>query len=178
MVRQSAEYARKLGVPQARIDFKGGTLNTENVLDQFDLDLGKYLSNFSHENPKKSYTLRKDLRALRQPVLLIFDSYEDAAENKDIADWLNMHLLGDLDSAPAVAVIIAGQKVPERANTNWRELARYFSLKPITELEHWKEWASRRFPTLHEDALNVLLKATGGQPSLMASLCEGIVKAE
>lgn len=178
LVRQSAEYARKLDVPHARIDFKAGTLNTENVLDQVDLDLGKHLLNFSQEHPKKSYTLRKDLRALRQPVLLIFDSYEDAAENKDIADWLNVHLLGDLESAPAVAVIIAGQKVPERANTNWRELARHFSLLPITELEHWKEWASHRFPTIQEGALNVLLKATGGQPSLMASLCEGIAKAE
>jgi hypothetical protein len=178
LVRQSAEYARKLGVPHARIDFKGGTLNTENVLDQVDLDLGKYLSNFSQEQPKKSYTLRRDLRALRQPVLLIFDSYEDAAENRDIADWLNVHLLGDLESAPAVAVILTGQKVPERANTNWSELARHFSLLPITELEHWKEWASHRFPTIQEGALDVLLKATGGQPSLMASLCEGIAKAE
>ena len=178
MVRQSAEYARKLGISVGVIDFKGGTLKTDDVLDQIDLDLGTRLPNFSQEKPRKSYTLRKDLRALRQAVLLIFDSYEDAAENKDIVDWLNVQLLGDLESTPAVAVIIAGQKTPERANTNWRELARHFSFTPITELVHWKEWASRRYPNVQEGALDILLKATGGQPSLMASLCEGIAKSE
>lgn len=177
MVRQSAEYARRLGIPAAFIDFKGGTLRTDDVLDQIDLDLGTRLPNFSQERPKKSYTLRKDLRALRQPVLLIFDSYEDAAENKDIVDWLNVHLLGDLESAPAVAVIVAGQKVPERMNASWRDLARHFSLTFITELEHWREWALRLYPDVQEGDLNTLLKATGGQPSLMASLCEGIAKA-
>lgn len=178
LIRQSAEYARKLDISVALIDFKGGKLQTEGVLDQVDLDVGARLPNFSAEQPKKSYTLRKDLRALRQPVLLIIDSYEDVAENKDIVDWLNVQLLGDLEAAPAVIVILAGQKVPDRARTNWRELARHFPLTPITEIEHWKEWASRRFPTVQEEALNILLKATGGQPLLMASLCEGIAKAE
>jgi len=178
MVRQSAEYARKLGISVGVIDFKGGTLKTDDVLDQIDLDLGTHLPHFSQEKPRKSYTLRKDLRALRQPALLIFDSYEDAAENKDIVDWLNVQLLGDLESAPAVTVIIAGQKTPERVNTNWRELALHFSFTPITELVHWKEWASRRYPNVQEGALDILLKATGGQPSLMASLCEGIAKSE
>ncbi|HET9282141.1 MAG TPA: SEFIR domain-containing protein [Candidatus Angelobacter sp.] len=177
LTRQSAEYARVLGVPHARIDFKGGILNTENVLDQLDLDLGKYLPDFFQEKPKKSYTLRKDLRALRQPTLLIFDSYEDAAENKEIVDWLNVQLLGDMESAPAVVVIIAGQKVPESANTNWRELTRHFLLAPITELEHWKEWVSRRFPNVKESDLDPLLRATRGQPSLMASLCEVLAKS-
>jgi hypothetical protein len=178
LLRQSREYANKLGVPVAFIDFKGGTLNTEDVLGQIDLELGGRLPNFSPEQPKKSYTLRKDLRALRQPVLLIFDSYEDAADNQSIADWLNVQLLGDLESAPAVALILAGQKTPERAHASWRDLARHFPLSPITELAHWKEWASRHYPNVHESHLSTLLKATGGQPSLMASLCEGIAKAE
>jgi hypothetical protein len=178
LVRQSAEYARKLGVSVAFIDFKGGTSNTQDVLGQIDLDLGARLPNFSQELPKKSYTLRKDLRTLRQPVLLIFDSYEDAADNQNIVDWLNVQLLGDLESAPAVAVILGGQKTPERAHASWRDFARHFSLSPITELEHWKEWASRHYPKVHEGHLRTLLKATGGQPSLMASLCEGIAKAE
>jgi len=178
LARQSAQYARKLSIPVALIDFKGGTLTTDDVLEQIDLEIGALLPNFSQEQPKKSYTLRKDLRALRQPMLFIFDSYEDAAENQNIVDWLNVQFLGDLASAPAVAVIIAGQKTPERANTNWRELARHFSFTPITELVHWKEWASRRYPNVQEGALDILLKATGGQPSLMTSLCEGIAKSE
>ena len=147
------------------------------MLGRIELDIGTELPNFSHEQSKKAYTLLKDLRALRRPALLIFDSYEDIAGNQAIVDWLNIHLLGDLESAPAVAMIIAGQKVPDRTHASWRNLAHHFPLSLITDLEHWKEWASRRYPHVPESALNTLLQLAGGQPSLMVVYCQTIAKA-
>lgn len=178
LVRKAAAYARKLGVPVAYVDFKSGTLKTEDVLGQIDVDLGAHLPNFSQNEPKKSHLLRKDLRALRQPVLIIFDSYEDVASNQSIAEWLNVQLLDDLGNAPTVAVIVSGQKVPDFAHASWRDLARHLPLLPITEIEHWKEWISRRYPDFQEKGdLKTILKIAKGLPSVMVTLCEGIAKS-
>jgi hypothetical protein len=177
LVRQVRAYAGKAGVPVAYIDFKSGTLKTEDVLGHIDVDLGLQLPNFS-KDPTKPYSLRKDLRALRQPVLFIFDSYEDVAGNQSIANWLNVQFLADLGSAPAVAVIIAGQKVPDHIHASWRDLVRYFSLSVITEAEHWNPWISRRYPDLHKKGdFNTILKAAQGQPSLIVTLCEALAKS-
>jgi hypothetical protein len=178
LVRQSAAYAKKIGVPVAYIDFKGGTLKTDDVLSQIDLDIGAHLPTFSKEEPRKPYSLRKDLRALGQPVLLIFDSYEDVAGNQNIAEWLNVQLLGDLGSAPAVTVIVAGQRVPDPTHPSWRDLVRHFALSPITEVEHWTEWVSRKYPDFQQKGdLNTILKLAKGQPSVMVTLCEAIAKS-
>jgi hypothetical protein len=177
LVRHAKSYAARVGIPTVFVDFKGGTRKIEDILGQIDLDLGAHLPHFSIEEIKKTYTLRKDLRALRRPVLFIFDSYEDAAGNQNIAEWLNVQFLGDLGSAPAVAVIIAGQKVPDRTHTSWRHLARYFLLEPIEEFEHWKDWASRKYPNVTENVLNTLLQLAEGQPSLMVVYCQRMSKA-
>lgn len=177
LARHAKAYASRVGVPAVYVDFKGGTVKTEDILGQIDLDLGTHLPRFSIEEIKKIYSLRKDLRALRRPALFIFDSYEDAAANQSIAEWLNVQFLGDLESTPAVAVIIAGQKVPDRTHASWRDLARYFSLEPIKELDHWKDWALRKYPNITESVLNTLLKLAGGQPSLMVVYCQTISKA-
>lgn len=179
LARQVKTYGKQLGLLVVHVDFKSGILKTtEDILGLIDLELGEHLPMFSREHPKTLASLRKDLRALRRPVLMIFDSYEDVADNKTIADWLNVYLLGDIESAPGTAVIIAGQKVPDRTHANWRDLAQYFLLSPITEPEHWSEWVSRRYPDFHQKGdLNTLVKASRGQPSLMVTLCETIAKA-
>lgn len=177
LVRQSVAYAKQLGMPVAHIDFKSGTLKTEDVLGLIDLEVGSHLPNFFRQEPKKIYTFKKDLRALRNPILFIFDSYEDAVGNHNLAEWLNVQLLGDLENTPAIAVIIAGQKVPDSTHTSWRNLVRDFHLLPITESAPWKEWALHRYPNVCESDLNTLLRLAGGQPSLMVVYCETIAKA-
>jgi SEFIR domain-containing protein len=131
LVRQAAAYAKKLGLPVARVDFRVGTLNTEAILGQLYLDLGDHLPNFSREGANKTFLLCKDLRALRQPVFLILDSYEDAADNKPVADWLNQQLLTEVENAFSLAVVVAGQRVPDLAKVGWRDLARHLRLEPI-----------------------------------------------
>ncbi|HEV3315840.1 MAG TPA: SEFIR domain-containing protein [Candidatus Angelobacter sp.] len=178
LLRQTSAYAQKLGLPVAQIDFKGGVLKIEDVLGIIDLELGAHLPNFSRDGANKSHMLRKDLRGLRQPVLLIFDSYEAGAANQFIADWLSQQLLTEVGTALGLAVIISGQKAPDFANAGWRELARHLPLTPITEIEHWQVWVSRRYPAFHDKGdLLTLLKLAEGNPSAMAHFCALIAKS-
>jgi hypothetical protein len=158
------------------VDFKGGGVDVPAVLGQFDLDLGMNLPNFSRLGADKTHLLRKDLRALRQPVLIIFDSYEEAAGNKPVADWLCQQFLNEIETAIGLAVIVAGQRIPKSASTSWSELTRCLQLEPITEPEHWEPWIDRRYPKFRQQGahLPTVLMSARGNPALVATLCEAI----
>jgi hypothetical protein len=176
LVRCAASYAEQLGLPVAHIDFKDAGVDTERVLGRFDLELGALLPQFSRD-PTKLHVLRKDLRALRRPVLLIFDSYEMAAANKVLSDLVSGEILAEARRAPAVAVIVAGQVAPDATHADWRSDSRRVCLEPITRVEHWESWVDRKFPSFHEKNadINTLLMATGGNPKLIAELVQAIV---
>jgi hypothetical protein len=105
-------------------------------LGQFDLELYELLPNFCRDGASKVHLLRRDLRTVRRPVLVIFDTYEHCAGNKPVADWLNQQLFAEVETSPSLAVIVAGQLVPDFRNTAWRDVVRYLPLRPITEIEH------------------------------------------
>jgi hypothetical protein len=175
LAQQAVTYAKKLGIPVVCVDFKGGGLNLKAILGQFDLDLGKYLPNFSREGANKTHLLRKDLRALRQPVLVIFDTYEHT--NKIVEDWLNQQFLPEVETALCLAVIIAGQKVPDKAR--WRDLAHHLCLEAITEIAHWEPWIERRYPRFSAKGahLPTVLMFAQGNPAVMSAACEAISKS-
>jgi hypothetical protein len=179
LIRQAEVYARHLGIPVVHVDGKGGGLNLEAILGQFDLDLGTRLPNFAREGAGKTHLLRKDLRALRQPVLIIFDGYEDVAGNKIVEDWIIQQFLPEVEMALCLAVIIAGQWVPEHGRTRWRDLARHLPLDPITEIGHWEPWVERRYPRFREKGahLPTLLMISQGNPAVVSAACEAISKS-
>jgi hypothetical protein len=173
LVREALRYGRTLGIPVAHIDFKGGGSDIEAILGQIDLDLGAHLPDFSQHGGNKTHLLRKDLRALRHPVLLCFDTYEHAADNRNVADWLSIQLLAEAETSLALAVIVAGQRVPPMAAAPWRELARHLVLKPIEAIEHWEPWLERRHPGVDlAPHLNTVLKLAQGNPANVATYCE------
>lgn len=179
LVRQAAVYAKQIGLPVVRVDFKA-VPDVAGVLGQFDLDLGERLPNFSREGAGKTHLLRKDLRALRQPALLIFDSYDrHVLDNKPVADWFNQHLLAEVETALALAVIVAGQERPNLAGAGWHELARRMPLDPITEPAAWESWIHRRYPAFRAKGahLPTVLMAAGGNPALVSTLCDGIARS-
>ena len=160
LLHQAAAYAKQVGIPLVRVDFKGGRQDVEAVLGQFDLDLGAhYLPQFSRAGATKTHLLRKDLRDLRQPVLTIFDSYERAAENKPVADWLSQQFLAEVETALGLAAIVAGQKVPRFADAPWRDSARHIPRLPIMDIAQWEPWIERRYPGFDKDThLRTVLK--------------------
>jgi hypothetical protein len=175
LVRCAADYAKKLELPVAHVDFKYFGVDTGHVLGTFDLELGELLPQFRRD-PTKLHVLRKDLRALRQPLLLIFDSYETAATNKALSDLVSGVILAEAVTAPAVAVIVAGQVVPDAAHAVWRDDSRRVCLEPITRVEHWEGWLARKFPSFREKKadINTILMATGGNPKVVAELFQAI----
>jgi hypothetical protein len=74
LVRETTAYAKRLRIPVVQLDLKGGGLDVEDILGQFYLDLGQSLPDFSRDRGS-TVLLRKDLRGLRQPVLVMFDTY-------------------------------------------------------------------------------------------------------
>ena len=125
-----------------------------------------------------SILLRKDLRTLRYPVLLIFDAYEGAANNRELVAWLSEQLLAEVETASNLLVIIAGQRVPTFETAVWRRMAKHLRLNPITNLESWERWVARRYPTFpeRERHLPTLLKLSAGSPLLMATFCATLSK--
>lgn len=179
LVRHAEAYAKRLGLPVVRVDFKA-VQDVAGVLGQFDLDLGGQLPNFSRAGAGKTHLLRKDLRALRQPVLLIFDSYDKhVLDNKPVADWLNQLLLAEVETALGLAVIVAGQERPNLPGAGWNDLARHVPLDPITNPEAWEGWIDRRYPTFRTKGahLPTVLMAAGGNPALVSTLCDGIARS-
>lgn len=175
LVRQAVAYARRLGIPVVQVDFKGGGENVEAVLGQFDLDLGEHLPNFCRDGSCKPHLLRKDLRALRRPVLAIFDTYEKAADNQPVADLLSQQLLWEVETALGLAAIVAGQRVPDLAAAPWRDLARHIPLQPITDAAHWVPWLERRYPHMeHQKHLATILILTDGNPANVSSFCKTV----
>jgi hypothetical protein len=178
LVREAAAYAKSLGITMARVDLKS-TRDIPAILGQLDVDLSKLLPNFTSEGGSKTHLLRKDLRALRQPALLIFDSYDqDVVDNPPVADWLSQQVLNEVETALGVAVIVAGQRSPDFRNAGWRNLARHLPLAPITEAAHWEPWIERRYPSFRSKRadLSTVLMIAGGNPAVVSASCEAIAK--
>jgi hypothetical protein len=178
LIRHAAAYARRLGIRVVHLDFKGGGLDVEGILGQFDRELGQSLPNFSREGASKSHLLCKDLGGLRQPVLVIFDSYEGCAGNKPVVDWLDQQFLAEVETALGLAVIVAGQRVCDYNGAPWQDQARHFPLKPITEIEHWEPWVEQHYPDFRKKGadLNTILMLAEGNPAVVSSACETISK--
>ena len=179
LVREAKEYAKTLDIPVVHVDLKGGGLDVAGIMGQFDLDLAQHLRNFSQEGANKTHLLRKDLRALRHPILVILDSYEDVARNRAVSDWLNLQLFTEVETALGLAVIVAGQEVPDYKSAGWRNLARHLALKPITEIEHWEPWVDRHYPDFRQKRadLGTVLMYARGIPLVVSNVCEVISKS-
>jgi hypothetical protein len=178
LIHQAIGYAKKLNIPVGRVDFRGGVLDVAGILGQFDLDLGAQLPTFSRGGADKVHLLRKDLRTLREPVLVVFDTYEHIATNKTVADWLNQQFLVEVETAPGLAVIIAGQEVPQYRSAGWRDLALHLPLSPITEIEHWTPWVEQHYPEFRNKGadLPTVLMISKGNPMVTSRTCEAISK--
>jgi hypothetical protein len=169
LVRQAATYAKGLNVPVVQLDLRGGELDVEGILGQFYLDLGQSLPDFSREGGSKTILLRKDLRRLRQPVLAIFDTYEGCVGNQTVVDWINQQFLIEVETALGLAVIVAGQRIPDYNGGRWQNQARHFALKPITDVEQWVPWVEAHYPGFRGTGVDLptLVMIARGNPAVI-----------
>lgn len=179
LLRQAARYARELHIPVARINFKCGSLDVAGVLGQFALELREYLPSFCREGGTKTHLLRQDLRDLRRPVLVLCDHFEDAAENRAVAEWLTQQFLPEVETSLGLAVIVAGQRVPNPSVAVWGDLARHVELQPIKSMEHWEPWTRQKFPDWKDRSkhLETILLLSKGNPAAVAQFCRTVAES-
>lgn len=177
LVRQCAAYAKQASVTVAKLDFKGALKSAEDVLGALSVELAGLLPEFAGPGGPKLHVLRRELRELRRPVLLILDTYERARSLSDLADWVEHQLLAEVNTAPTLLAILSGQQMPDVDQVPWREHAQPFKIGPIKERHHWEAWIARKFPTLvrHTETLVML---TGGVPGNMAANLKTLAQAE
>ena len=122
------------------------------------------------------YQLISDLQHLPAPLLLFFDTYEQAPA--EAQKWVESQFLPRLDQALGVIVIVAGQRVPDRGKYAWRGLAETRELKPISRVEDWMEYSSFTLgcPHVTRDHVAALTLVTGGNPGQVSAFLDTLVR--
>ena len=169
-------YAKHLKLAAASLDFKGCPLLDE-LFEALRLDLGPKILRESHKasGAARFYQFISDLQHLSGPLVLFFDTYQEASDESQ--KWIEGQLLARLDKTPAVVVVIAGQKIPAHDKHAWRILAEARELRSIETVQDWLEYSERRWrnPNVNADHVQALTLATGGNPGQLSALLEAMV---
>ena len=177
MLNELNNYARKQNITTAFLDFKGcPTLDDLFEILLLDVDHSLIPNTVNAEESKRQHKFISDLKQLQTPLLLIFDTYEQASE--EAKRWLESQLLQRLKQAPAVIIIIAGQDVPEYDKYSWSVLAKEYDLPPIDKVQDWLEFTHNKWgcTKITKQQVETLTKATEGNPAQLFSLLEVFVK--
>ena len=77
----------------------------------------------------------KDAGSLNLPLLLIFDTYEQATF--EVKEWISGPFLSRAARTEQVRVLIAGQEVPNSNNIEWGGCSETHNLLGVPDAEHW-----------------------------------------
>jgi hypothetical protein len=147
LLRAAASYAKVLCLPVAYVDFKvTELLSHTGFLKSLRLDLGTLLPGFAVAQELDPWKLLEDLRRLSTPVLIVLDTYEKITANKELLDWIEIELLAEVEHGKQIRFLIGGQKVPERIQNRWRDLADEIELDRINDKQAWKVWIQQKNP--------------------------------
>ena len=76
-----------------------------------------------------------DLDEFDQPVLLMFDTYEQATT--EVQNWISGPLLSRAAYGEHVRVLIAGKQVPDWNNIEWGHCCNHRELYGVPDAQHW-----------------------------------------
>jgi hypothetical protein len=111
----------------------------------------------------------EDLRALNQPLLFMFDTYETAVVGSELDKWISSEFLASAVRTSHLVVVIAGQRVPA-PTSEWRRYHEHCRLGPIRNPDVWQVCAqSARIP-LERHEIQTLCWAVDGHYSQMMAL--------
>lgn len=104
----------------------------------------------------------EDLRAVRENVVVIFDTFEKAPP--DLQNWLGSAFLRHMVRLSHVRVVIGGQSVPERSIEKWEAVCERRELRAIDDVEAWFEFAREMKWTFDRSAVQAIVMAFEGFP--------------
>ena len=168
------EHAADLGVLSVLFDLKG-CISLVDLFESLRLELGQKLP----DAPRRRRSIQEllfDLRKLAQPIVLLFDSFEQASANAQ--KWIAGEFLLRLTSTPALIAVIAGRRVPECGKHAWRNVGEHFKLEHIHDAAVWLEYLERKFnpQVLTREHVEALMFVTKGNPGHLSALLDAMVK--
>ena len=154
------------GLACGRFDFKGTT--------SIDAELRAFVQDLDVPVPQTSRGLHECLgeildllRQRARPALLIFDTYEAAGETQA---WVEKQLLPSLIRATWLRVVIAGQRVPQRAGTVWEAVARDPLRLAVPSPSDWFEYGRKYRDHLTLALVESLCSLANNRTSVIAQL--------
>jgi len=150
-----------------RFDFKGIT--------DLDAEVRAFVQQLDVPLPRADLRLNErlghildELKRVRRPALLLFDTYEAAGE---VRDWVEKQLLPSLIRATWLRVVIVGQHVPEPVGAIWEAV----SSRPITLYppppEDWFFFGQQHDPEITLEFVRQAHRLCSGRVSTLADLC-------
>lgn len=171
-------YAQHLGVAAVHFDFKGCP-SVDDLFHSLKLDLGPAIlpQACRAAGTGRLYELIADLQQLATPLLLILDTWEQASA--EAQDWIEKQLLPRIDKAPAVVVVIAGQRLPDAAGRVWASAVANCPLPPILSADDWLAFARERLQCgdIQRRDVELLTRAAAGVPGMVSSLLSTLAKS-
>lgn len=172
LLNELINLAKVINLSAVKLDLKGCP-NLNELFDWLASDTGpNILPAFnSASGSARKLALLKDLKILKTPLLVCFDTYQEIAP--DIADWLESQFLTRIDQAPGLLVLIAGQPIlSSQTGKPLPDPARYpgfaisHLLKPIRDQKYWREYVRTALKSdqITEDHIEMLIHIYDGDP--------------
>ncbi len=165
----AAKYAKNtLHVPTAYVDFNVTEMRKEaSFLRELRLGLAQTLPFSSPQQEPNQWTFRQALRDLKDPALILLDTYEDIA-NSELAEFIEKQLLAESESCATVRFIIGGQKIPDASQSLWHTQAEIVELAPIFDVHVWKRWIHSIYPNMDEKHVEGVVFGLEGVPAAVS----------
>jgi hypothetical protein len=112
-------------------------------------------------------TTLNSLRARAQPMLLLFDTFEQGGE---WARWVEEDALLAALRAPWLRLLVAGQRVPNPAGAAWSSCAAPVIKLELLPWEPWYQFGKRHHPALAPEIVQEVHRLSNGNHSLLKQL--------
>ncbi|NET57139.1 MAG: AAA family ATPase [Symploca sp. SIO2E6] len=123
----------------------------------------KYLSRLWTEVTQAFFT---DLQQLNQQVVIFLDEFESATS--ELQDWIRGDFILDAIATPRLAVIIAGDSIPQ-ATIEWDDYSENLCLQEIWDVEAWYQYCQERgWQHLSREEVEEVVNAAQGHPANVA----------
>lgn len=120
--------------------------------------------------------LFEDFKSLEEPVIFLFDSYEQAST--EAKEWISGPFLSRTAHISTIRVVVAGQEIPDQNNIEWGHCATSHDLYGVIDEHHWMPVVQQMKKLLPNQPGDVWLAgichALKGKPSEIKKVIEAL----
>ncbi|NER23705.1 MAG: hypothetical protein F6J96_23975 [Symploca sp. SIO1C2] len=135
-------------------------------IDLEDYRNNPYRKQLSHLWTEVTQAFFTDLRQLNQQVVIFLNEFEEA--NNELQDWMTGDFLLGAIATPRLAVVIAGDSVPQ-ATVEWDDYCENLYLQEIWDVAAWYQYCQERGLHLSREEVEEAVNANKGHPANVAN---------